>query len=167
MSSYVCSAKHFNSVENALQILLASKTNGFSAPAAFREKFPSVYYKSDFDAIDKTVTVICNELRKLNVLTVTYQYKDHYKGRVNTEIKTATDALLKYRTEKVKLTTLGLYNALNCIEFQIETQHITDFRPLYPEEENALLFLTEMIESIGLYIIRKLPEDKTCRWEID
>jgi hypothetical protein len=166
MSSFICSNKHFNSVEFALQLLLVSRTNQFHSPAAFREKMPNLYYKEDFASIDADITRMVDHLRRLSALCVTLQYAHHYPGEVDTQIKLKTDDLLRHKKEHIKLTPLGLYNALNCIEYQIETSHLVELRPLTGDEELALLFLSTMIQSLGEYIIRQLPEDQTCHWEI-
>jgi hypothetical protein len=160
MSSYIPSPKHFNSVQKALVDLFTG--HDFEGPYALREKLPRLFVTGTVEA---EVEKVVDDLRKLNVLCVTLQYAHHYEGHVNEEIKEETSHLMDNKNNYKYLSVHGLYNALNCISYQIEVEHLTE--PLTGDEQNAMFFLAKMRESLAYHLVRKMPEDKTCRWEVE
>ena len=96
---------------------------------------------------------------------MTLQYKSHYEGELDAQIQSEMYRV-KEKTDVANLTLHGLYNALNCIGYQIETEHLEELRSLTTSEKNALTFLQEIKVAIGEQIIRELPEDHTNKWEV-
>jgi hypothetical protein len=166
MSSYICSPKHFNSIEEKLKNLVYD--SNFYLPYSLKDILPKWYNKKDnsFDVIFVEIKNIINSLRELNVLCVSLQYKNHYVGRLDQEIENEL-VIVKQKTEIKGLSKHGLYNALSCLNYQIELEHLKDLRNLTLEEENAMKFLKEFKISLAEDIIRELEEDKTNTWSID
>lgn len=166
MSSFICSAKHFNSIEKNLIDLL--KKNDFSIPYNLRDLLPTQYYNPyglSEEARKRELRPFIDELRQLNVLAVTLQYKDHYQGTLDKEIEDQ-NTIICDRSKAKELTPLGLYNALRSLNYQIEVEHIQELRPLTMEEETSMRFLDEFTQAIARYIISNLPEDKTNVWTL-
>ena len=141
MSSFINSAKHFNSIEQKLRRLLH---RDFRAWSALENVAPNIYKhwtnnclgKSD----EKEITAIIDTLRELQVLCVTLQYKHHYEGDLDAQMQ-AERVSVKTKTETVNLSLHGLYNALECIRYQIETEHLIELLELTPVDENAMTFV--------------------------
>ena len=164
MSSYICDSKHFNSIEKNLIDLI--EKDDFYIPYVLKDVLPNWYNKrkSTVEAIIEELKPLINAIRELNVICVSLQYKDHYKGVLDNEITTQLENNTK-KTEIKNLTLHGLYNALRCTKYQIELEHLKELRELTDIEEKSMLFLKEIIISIGKDIISKLPDDKTNTWE--
>lgn len=162
MSSFICSPKHFNSIEWNLRELFNFKD--FNLPYDMQNRYKGIYsdswQKKSPGAVNKCIREIVDELRKINVLAVSLQYKHHYVGVLDKEIETQTNILLSERNIKpVALTPHGLYNALNCLDYQIELCHIKELRQLSESEEMAMAFINACKNQLAHYIVSKLPED--------
>ena len=169
MSSYVCTPKHFNSIEFSLVKLFVERGQGISFPYSLKANYPNLYSGDDSYAAKarKEIYDTIDELRRLNVLAVTLQYKSHFVGVLDAELKTQTDYLLENKKDKKDLTKLGLYNALNCLSYQIELPEVTEIRPLSTSEEKAVDFLEVIINALAKNICSGLPDDKTNTWSIE
>jgi len=165
MSSFICSAKHFNSIEKKLHDLIYD--NNFYVPYSLKNIVPKFYDRrqSSVKNVEKELTGIVNTLRELNVLCVSLQYKHHYEGVLDTQIQSELNEV-KTKTETRHLTNHGLYNAFSCLNYQIEIGHLKELRELTTDEENALTFLREMKIALASDIVSKLPEDKSNTWEV-
>lgn len=150
MSSFICSAKHFNSIEKAI-----TEYNNLENGYAF-------HFNGDYATTESLITML-NNLRFLNVVCVTFQYR-HIEPIVDAEIQSELKEIGK-PTQIKPLTLLGLFNALSCVDYQIETEHVSG---LYDEIVNATMpTLKAFISCLAEKIVRNLPEDKTCTWSID
>lgn len=165
MSSFICSAKHFNSIEKKLHELIYD--NRFYVPYSLREITPQFYdrRKTSVKSAEKELSAIVDTLRELNVLCVSLQYKHHYEGTLDAQIQTELSEV-KSKTETKYLTIHGLYNALSCLNYQIEIGHLKELRELTNGEENALTFLRELKIALASDIVSKLPDDKSNTWEV-
>jgi FtsZ-binding cell division protein ZapB len=168
MSSFLCSPKHFNSVEQSINQLTYSSNNGFYFPYSIRNIYPKIYNKRDhsFDAIEAEVKTVMDTIRELSAVCVTLQYKHHYKGVLDTEIKEETEYLLNNRKEHDLLSPVALYKAICCISYQIEIEHLKELRELTQAEQNAIIFIKEMEDALCAHIVSKLPEYDTAKWSI-
>ena len=119
------------------------------------------------ETTEKQITEIVNELRKLNVICVSLQYKHHFEGKLNEEIKEQEEIAFDRSEGYKELSLHGLYNALNCLSYQIELEHLEELTGKKEKEQKAYRFLQIMIDFLAHYLVRKLPEDKTNRWSID
>ena len=166
MSSYICSAKHFNSIEKKIKDLV--QDNDFYLPYSLKSIVPKFYnkQKNSLDDIFKEIENIINTLREINVLCVSLQYKHHYIGTLDKEIERELIDV-KQKTEIKELSIHGLYNALSCLSYQIELEHLKDIRELSSEEKKAIIFLKEFKISICEHIVANLSKDKTNTWCID
>ena len=166
MSSFICSAKHFNSIENKLHLLAASSS--FYVPYSLKEITPKFYDRKKYliEDIETEISEIIDTLRELNVLCVSLQYKHNFEGTLDNEIKEEL-TLVKTKTDIKGLTRHGLFNALRCVDYQIESEHLNDLRSLTQNEENALAFVKGLYISIALDLVRELPDDKSNKWSID
>lgn len=166
MSSYINSAKHFNSIEQKLHGLLNRDFRGWHtlkdiAPNIYKHWTNNCLGESD----EKEITAIIDTLREIQVLCVTLQYKHHYEGKVDAQME-AERVSVKTKTETVNLSLHGLYNALECVSYQIEIQHLKELRELTIEEENALKFVELITGAIAIQLVYELPDDKTCTWSL-
>jgi len=166
MSSFIPSAKHFNSIERS--VIFLTQSSNFYFPYSFKDKFPKIYNKGHYsqDAIDAEVKAIIDTLRELTPLCVTLQYKHHYQGGVDKEIAEQTAILKQENKGGEPLAKIGLFKALQCLSYQIETKHLTDLRSLTNEEENALFFVDELKCVLAVDIVAGLPSYDTEKWEI-
>jgi len=167
MSSFINTPEHFNAVEFTLINLLAYNRD-FYPDYALRDKYKCLQPNTkNVSEIETLCRHIVNNLANLNILCVSLQYKHHYEGKLDEEIKTQTEYMKLNRSRNGKhLSLLGLYNALRCINYQIETEHLKDLRELNEDEENAMQFLDLIVDSIAHHLVSKLPEDKTCTWSL-
>lgn len=167
MSSFIPSANHFNSIERTVIFLTQNKN--FYFPYSFKNKFKTLYDSRHYsqDAIDSEVISIIDTLRELTPLCVTLQYRNHYEGKLDNEISEQTEILKQTRKGGTSLTKVGLFKALQCLSYQIETEHLTQLRSLTTEEENALFFVEEMKSNLAIDIVSSLPDYEAQKWEID
>lgn len=166
MSSFTCSAKHYNSIESALHQLISKDM--FCPAYELKEICPNWYerHHANHKAIKQEFSEHIDTIRELNALCVSLQYKDHYEGVLDKEIKEQIE-YVKEKTEIKYLTPHGLYNALRCANYQIEIEHLQELRKLTESEQNAMKFLEVMINHVGAYIISQLPDDKSNTHSID
>ena len=162
MSSFILSAKHYNSIEKGIeQVLKHSHFNSY-------ELKPFGLYS--YNVLPKQVPSIIegyiSNLRELNVLCVMLQYKHHYEGVLDEQIQVNLQEV-KQKTDVKDLTALGLFNALKCIIYQTELEHLEGIRNLTEEEQKAFNFLETFINVLAKFICGELPEDETCKWTID
>lgn len=137
-------------------------------PYALKHVFPVLYNKRDFsiEVFENEISGIVDTLRILQATCVTLQYKHHYQGTLDKEIQEQKDTLLTFKGGGVHLDKVGLYKALQCISYQIETKHLKDLRGLTGEEQNAMIFLTAMENDLAADIVRDLPAYESAKWEI-
>lgn len=164
MSSFICGAKHFNSIEKALHRVAVN--NEIYLSSDMKEICPAWYTGDSKAEIEKEISQLVDTLRNINVLCVSLQYKHHYEGKLDQEITDQLN-LVKEKTKVKELSLHGLYNALRCLNYQIEIEHLMGLRELTPEEKNALLFLDTIMNLIAHKLVSDLPEDKTNRWEVN
>ncbi len=167
MSSYICSAKHFNSIEENL-IDNFQFDQDFKYMYDLKELCPELYQVSQHSerTIKEKVRELVDGIRRLNVICVSLQYAHHYEN-VNDEIEEQTKIAFDRSTDTKKLTLLGLYNALRCTYYQIELEHLEKLSENDEKENISYRFLSTMIDFLAHLIVRKLPDDKTNTWEIN
>ena len=155
MSSFICSPKHFNSVERALL-------------RATIQQYPEWNLYDGSRDIDKQQALIREHmltLRELSALCVNLQYKHHHQGELD-EVIQADIAELKNASISRELSLIELHKACSCISYQIETEHLEELRPLTGNERTAILFLESIKTKLALHIIKALPEYDKAEWEI-
>jgi len=169
MSSYICSPKHFNSIEHSLKMLAYS--DQFSFPYSFKVPFPALYDRRNHstEVIEETICNIMDNLRELNAVCVSLQYRKHLEGSLDKEIETQKQHLMRDKKSKLPLTltNIELYKSICCLGYQIETEHLKELRELTMEEKNALFFIYQMEQSLAANIIHKLPAYDKAPWGID
>ena len=164
MSSFVCSANHFNEVEEALRKLILNKdmfSVGYDVKQYFPEFFDSRFYTRE--QTEMTLMAIMTEIRKLNVLTVNIQYSDDGTVLNKKDIEAGYKEVLK-KTPIETLSNVALYKALSCIAYQIEWHQITNNRPLTELEEGVRVFLKTIINDVADWIVYNLPEYNEAKW---
>lgn len=166
MSSFICSPKHFNSIEASIKNLAYGSQ--FYFPYSFKQKFNALYEKrkATFDNMDTCVNNVIDELRRLNALCVSLQYKHHYEGRLDKEIEEQTEILMNSKKEHKILNKYELLAAMKCVNYQIEEEHLKELRALTESEEDALFFMSEMINCLAMDIVTNLPEYEKAGWSI-
>lgn len=165
MSSFICSAKHFNSVENAVVDHCIDNAN-FWMPYNIQKRIPGLDHHATREQKRETVHAIFTTLRELQVLCVSLQYKHHYDGTLDEEIKQQMTAV-KQKTGVVSLTRIGLYKAIGGILYQIETEHLEELRELTQSEKDALFFARTLENGLAKDIVSDLSEYETAKWEIE
>lgn len=149
MSSFICSPKHFSSIRKSLQDLqkFDNSWNGYGSP-----------FKTSAE-----IDTFVDGLIWLNVVCVNFQYRHHNDGKLDTVISSDMEAA-KTPTRAKHLSIRGLYNALRCTNYQIETEHITGLFDLQVSE--TMPILRKLLDSLAHKILSKLPDDETNTWEV-
>jgi hypothetical protein len=161
MSSYIPSAKHFNSCQAATVELLTDSDFYFGP---IREICPGAYHRDAVSAKAEFKKMF-DTLRRLTVLCVSLQYKNHYTGRLDSEIKEQTEVVFNSRQFE-PLNKYGLLKCLGCIQYQIEPHHLEDLRELTEDEKNALEFLEKMQQMLALHLVRNAPNYEKAPYSI-
>lgn len=165
MSSFINSAKHFNSIYAKLETVFTAGFNangGFYAPYSLRNIVPNWGIGDPRECqptqkIKSELRSIVTTFAELQALCVTLQYKHHYAGTLDSQIATET-ALVTAKTDVAHLTFPGLLAAINCSLYQIEVNHLIELRPLTDAENQALEFFKLMRYEIAMHIAMKTPE---------
>jgi hypothetical protein len=170
MSSFVCTSRHFNSIEKSLQALFYNrKYSMFYLSKKIQPFAPELFSPQNYtlDAIDSRLRELIDSVRELNVLCVNLQYKHHAEpGTLDTIIQLETEAI-KGRTGGSFLNPVQLLKALQCAKYQIETEHLKELRGLTQDEENSLLFISCCIDSLKDLIICQMEDYKSAAWGLD
>ena len=162
MSSFIPSPEHFNSCEIASRDLLNDSDFYFSRE--IRNAFPGLGSKNYIPAQAELKTIFAT-LKRLTALCVSLQYKSHYIGRLDQEIKEQTEILFSSRSYK-DLNKYGLLKAIGCIDYQIETRHLVDIRPLTGDEENALMFIRVLKTDLAYHLVTKSTQYENAPYSI-
>jgi hypothetical protein len=167
MSSFICSPKHFSSVENSIKHLAYG--NNFQFPYSFKEKFPELYERKHYclNQIEDCISEIMDTLRGLTAICVSLQYRKEYAGKLDDEIAEQTNYLIENKWDWTTLSSVELLKAIECLAYQIETNHLKELRNLTEQEENALFFLKEMKISLAFVIVHETPSYKSAKWSIE
>ena len=168
MSAYICGNQHFNSIEGRLFDLI-HWDNEFYFPYSLRDKFPKMNSRRhhSIEAVQEELGAVMDILRNLNVVTVTLKYASHYEGKVNQEIKEQKEILFADKKERQPLSKRGLYNALRCLSYQIEEEHLDELGGMDEMEKQAMFFLSEIMNCLAHHILINLPSDENeNQWEV-
>lgn len=152
MSSYICSPKHFNSIEYTLIERFKYNRND--------------YFDYNFSKDVQVVRDYVDSLREINVLCVILQYKHHYVGVLDEQIE-AERFFLKEKTSKKLLNDFQLLKALECLSYQIEINYLKELRGLTELEQSSLDFLSGIKNTVRRKIINNLSEYNNAEWEIN
>jgi len=147
MSSFLHSAKHFNSIEKSLIDLKKNNSaHGFC------------YNVSKID-----IEQVMKHYRKFSCICVTNQYAHHHDD-INAELASCFQSLTSDQSYVI-LKPIELYKAITSMEYQIEFNHLG--REFDDSEKLAVLKFNEIKMSLCDLIINKLPEYDNCRgWSI-
>lgn len=162
MSSYIPSAKHFNSCESATRELLTDSDFRFSYK--FRDTFPAIYAKQGA-AANAEIKNVYDALKRLTVLCVSLQYKHHYVGKLDQEIQEQME-LVFIKESPAFLNKYGLLKALGCIHYQIEVKHLQDLRDLTEDEQDALFFLSELKSDLAYHLATHCPQYQNAPYSL-
>jgi hypothetical protein len=166
MSSFICSSKHFNSIQKTLEFFTHGKN--YSFPYELKTVCPKMYDNKHYstELIEQEVREIVNALRELNVYCVLLQYKHHYEGRLNNEVQDQLEIIRDSEGGNI-LSLVELFKALTCVRYQIELEHLKELRELASLENRAMSFLNIMINDLACEIVRELPAYDDASWEIN
>lgn len=153
MSSYICGPEQFRAVENRLHLIAAGNNTDLHL-YPIKDCVPKWYDKRHYsiEAIEKEISSHIETLAELQAVCVSLQYKHHYEGDLDTEIKTQVKEIKR----KVNFETIDLmqcYKYLQCITYQIEINHLQELRELTEDEEKAIKFAEGIIRAIADFII--------------
>ena len=161
MSSFICSAKHFNSIEKALN-------NYFSGSKSSEYSYSFYKYlggNATGDQIREKIKNFIDTLRELNVMCVSLQYKHHSEGTLDTEISEQRERVYSDNSYKT-IDIYGLIKALACVNYQLETENLIEFRPLTESETTALKYLDDLKYDLCYYLVNTSPQYDKGDWEI-
>lgn len=158
MGLFVPSAKHFNSIEKALQNL--SNDKEFKFHNKIQEMFPALRsYRLNKKVRWETISYIMNNLRNLTTLCVCYSHvASGYKKQE--DLKANIQKTLSKLSDKEPcqtLTHLELYNCIQCVSYQTDYYDLVAVRDLTKEEIEAHEFLEWVEWDVARYLISKLP----------
>jgi hypothetical protein len=168
MSAFICGNQHFNSIQDKLFSLIRWEDD-FHFPYLLRDKFPKLYASKHYldEGVNEELSQVMDTLRNLNVVTVTLKYAAHYEGKLDAEIKEQKAILFEDKKTLTTLTVKGLYNALRCLSYQIETEHLDELGGMEEEERKAMLFLHTMEDTLAHYLVNNIPnESYDNTWEV-
>lgn len=140
MSSFICSTKHFNTVEKNLIDLCNDRT--------------LYHYPTQ-------INKMMQAMRQITVKSYFNQYANHYPN-IEAEIKAANYELGKI-TKVNKLPLIAIFKALNCINYQIETPN----EEMTPDELKQFLLFEEISAAIAKKIVQNLDAYDMPQWEIN
>lgn len=167
MSSILLSARHFNSVEYGIKKLAMNQQFEFCY-AIRKQYYPLIdRHYVEIETVEKTVSEIMDEIRKLSVLCYHLQYKKDYPGTLDQEIQEWNEILFNDKNNILKLSDIELYAALNSVSYQIEIDHLEELRQLTPKEQNALVFLELFKSDLLEHIVSHTQEYKDAKWCIE
>lgn len=162
MSSFICNPKHFNTVEYTIQqMFMGAKKSEYSYTF-------SKYIKtqSGVDNVCENITRFIDTLKELQVLCVTLQYKHHYEGVLDAEISSQRQCLTMEKRHNGSLRPHALIKALKCINYQIETEHLSELRDLTEDEKTAMKMLDNLTKDLCYYIVSNEDAYENSEWEI-
>lgn len=141
MSSFVCSATHFNSVCN---YITGNNLN------------QSSYALRDLNKRD--VESWIQDVYDLNCTTVCMQYNENRD--------TCPETLVK--TEVIHLNEKDFFNVLCCIRYQIEMHQFEEgIREATTEEVKTFEILEDLLNEIARKLARKWCDDAKHKWSIE
>lgn len=160
MSSFINTKNHFGSIYKSLlkmynapdrQKIITSRLEKSLSP------FGNDYYER---VLNITKTII-----ELQVTCVTLQYKHQFPGEEDRRI----ECCIKYMTlsieEKGKsLEYPALIKAIQCMMYQIETEHLKAVRKMTKEEALALKFFRDFEVSLLSYCMDNTKEYGQAEW---
>ena len=172
MSAFICDPKHFTSIKDATFRKFRKSFNGdwkglnthdfkkYLEPAATLPPFKLEDFTKNL--IDKYIDVLI----VLSVETVCLKYKHHLEEgqTVERDIKDQTRAA-KRRTEPAELSDTALFKAIQCMEYQIETEHLN--RPETTLEKEAQEFFKTLKIQLALIIAGTSADYEKAKWAID
>jgi hypothetical protein len=162
MSSNLLPPIHFNSVELGIyRAFFIDTPTGFNP---YRYKELSIFKIKDPQEL---IGALMDEIRSLSALCISLQYKHHYQGKLDEEIERSQEELMSNKTAWEGLPIMGLYKAIQSIEYQIETKHLIELRGLTEPEEVALSWIKKVEGEIAERIINQLPEYRGSKWVIE
>ena len=167
MSSFICSNKHFASIANGIVRII--ETNNFHVSYNLKQIAPQIYsYKQTLNeqSAIKEINSFIETLMDLHVLCVSLQYRHHYEGRLDQDIREQREILHLPCNNPVSLSAAALHKSIRCALYQIETEHLEELRPLTSKEKDCLTFFRLFAINIADYIVSHLPEYGKAPWGI-
>lgn len=166
MSSFICSKRHFMSIAVSSVCLL--RKDDFYLSKKLGDITPELVNRHSLKDkhLERGINTLIVTLMELQVLCVSLQYRHHYEGRLDEEIREQREILQEKCNNPLMLPPVGLYQAIQCALYQIETEHLVELRPLTMDEEKCLHFFEQFESDIAKYIVRESPEYRQQKWSI-
>lgn len=147
MSAFICSHKHFASIEQAILRRSMSRDRSIYAIAYGLGFYPDRNQQKLEDGIKKLV----QQWYRLNVETVCIKY-----GEPDDQPETFGHG------QVAELGTIPLLKALQCLDYQIETEQ----KELNEEEKAAMHVLQMTISELQNAIVSETKDYRDAQWEI-
>lgn len=146
MSSFICGNNHYKKVKQLTYKLIKS------------DRYILMEFGMDYNSSDETIQNFVNnniyQLYKLNVASVNLQYRDKQINRVYEDFDNniGNDFILVGSSSMRKEDLIGLYNAYNCINYQIELDYNTKFIDIIKKHiaSNLIRELTDNYNDQGI-----------------
>lgn len=157
MSAFVCTQKHFKDVRTSLE-------HNWSKYRDQSGIFNRMIWPNDIDHVYDTINKAVTYWQRLQVETVGYKYAHGDTDKAAKEIADKLELTGEFEPGR-KLDRVQLYKALQCISYQIETEHLP--RKLTSEEKLYLQLLETIINDLPADIVRDTEDYKEMAWSID
>lgn len=168
MSSFTNSPQHFDDAQCSIAYLIAYDTE-YHLPYKIKQTYPRLHVTQggwSTEQVEEIISSIFDTIAELQVVCVNLQYRHHNEGKVDQSIKHELEHIRQ--NKKIiatrRLSIIELYKSLQCINYQIETEHLTSIRELTVEEQNAMTFLSVMIDDLAHHIVNGLDEYQSAKW---
>lgn len=167
MSSFINDSKHFASIKKSIMFLLTKKDKLFQYEVD--RIVPEFSTRSGLNMymVEEKLTEIIDTIIDLQVTCVFLQYKDHYEGTLDQDIRETKQQIKTNLNSGDLLNKPALFKAIQCIFYQTETEFLTDLRPLSQEEKKALNFLKLLEKRLAYAIAEDTDFYQRAPWAIN
>lgn len=166
MSSFINNSKHFACTRETINYLYSKREMVFEYDTA--QIVPEFTHRKGFarNIVEAKITEIMHTIIDLQVTCVFLQYKHHYVGTLDQDIRnTKVEIKACLNTGKI-LTKVELFKAIQSMFYQIETEHLTDLRPLFQKEETVLKFFEVLENALAHNIVTHTEEYEKAEWNL-
>lgn len=166
MSSFINTSKHFASIQKSIMFLWNQKEKIFNYEIAQIVPEFSIMKGFKRSIVEEKFTEILNTIIDLQVTCVFLQYKHHYIGTLDQRIQETKQEIKENLQLGTLLSKPALFKAIQGVFYQIETEYLTDLRPLSQEEKTALKFLKLLEKRLAYDIASNTDDYVKAQWSI-
>lgn len=161
MSSFINTKNHYGSIYKSL-LKMYNAPDRCKIITSRLEKSLSSFGNDYYERVlSITKTII-----ELQVTCVTLQYKHRYPGEEANKIMYSLNDLSSFEDKGKSLEYPALIKAIQCMMYQIETEHLKAVRKMTKEEALALKFFRDLEVSLLSYCMDNTKEYGQAHWSI-